>query len=158
MPQQFWLFKSEPDVFSLRDLQTSPKKTTCWDGVRNYQARNLLRDKMRIGDGVLYYHSRIEPMTVAGTATIVHAGYPDPSQFNAKHKYFDADSPPDAPRWYAVDLRYASTFATPVTRDALRQVPTLEDMMLLRRGSRLSVQPVTASQWRTICALGNKRP
>ena len=156
MPQQFWLFKSEPDVFSLSDLQNSPKKTTCWDGVRNYQARNLLRDQMRVGDGVLFYHSRAEPMVVAGTASIVHAGYPDPSQFNAKHQYFDADSNPDAPRWYAVDIQYVSTFATPVTRDALRQVALLKDMMLLRRGSRLSVQPVTAAQWRAICALGRK--
>ena len=157
MAQQFWLFKSEPDVFSLADLQSSPKKTTCWDGVRNYQARNLLRDAMHPGDGVLFYHSRVEPMVVAGTARVVRGGYPDPSQFNAKSRYFDLDANPETPRWFAVDIQYESTFPHPVTRDDLREVPELADMMLLKRGSRLSVQPVSPLQWKVICRLGKGR-
>lgn len=154
MATRYWLMKSEPNVFSFDDLHRAAKQTTAWDGVRNYQARNLLRDEMQVGDGVLFYHSRVEPMAVVGLAKVVRTGYPDPTQFNAKHKYFDGDSNPDKPRWYVVDIQYHKAFKRPVTLQAMRGMAGLEDMVLLRKGSRLSVQPVAASEWKIIVAAG----
>ncbi len=154
MPRHFWLFKSEPSTFSLKDLQHSPGKTTVWDGVRNYQARNMLRDAIGVGDGVLFYHSCVQPMAVMGTAKVVRAGYPDPSQFHPQSKYFDPAASADAPRWYSVDIQYEATCAQPVTLAALRQHPELEHMVLLRPGSRLSVTPVSAAEWRVVRRLG----
>ena len=150
MAKRYWLFKSEPNVFSYDDLVKSPKKTTYWDGVRNYQARNLLRDEIKEGDEVLYYHSRIEPMCIAGTATVVRSGYPDPTQFDKKSKYFDAKASPENPRWFVVDIQAKHKFSTPLTRDALKEMPELDGMMLLQKGSRLSVQPVESHEWKAI--------
>ena len=153
MPQRYWLFKSEPDVFSIQDLKKSPKRTTLWEGVRNYQARNLLRDEVRAGDGVLFYHSRVEPMAVAGTAPVVRAGYPDPMQFDPKAKYHDPKSTKENPRWYAVDIRFDREFVRPVTLKEMREMPALARMVLLHR-SRLSIQPVRAAEWKAILKRG----
>jgi predicted RNA-binding protein with PUA-like domain len=151
---KYWLVKSEPGVFSIDDLARAKDRTTFWDGVRNFQARNILRDEMAVGDGVLFYHSSAEPPAVAGTAKIVGAGRPDPSQFDAKSDHYDRDSPPEAPRWYGVDIQLDRKFDRPVTLPELRATAALEGMVLLRKGSRLSVQPVSAAEWRIICKLG----
>jgi predicted RNA-binding protein with PUA-like domain len=156
MPRRFWLMKSEPDVFSIDDLARAPGQTTCWDHVRNFQARNFLRDEIHVGDGVLFYHSNASPSAVAGTATVARAGYPDPSQFDGRSEYHDPAARPDAPRWYMVDVKYESTFARPLPLEELRATPGLEDMVLLRRG-RLSVQPVTPAEWKIITKLGGRR-
>ncbi len=152
-----WLMKSEPDVFSIDDLARAKKQTTGWDGVRNYQARNLLRDEIAAGDGVLYYHSSVDPPAVVGLARVVKAGYPDPTQFDPKSDYHDPDSQPDAPRWFSVDIAFDRKLPRPVTLPELRADPALGDMVLLRRGSRLSVQPVTAAEWKRIVALGDRK-
>jgi len=154
---KFWLVKSEPGVFSIDDLARAKDRTTFWDGVRNFQARNLLRDEMSVGDGVLFYHSSADPPAVAGTAKVVGAGRPDPSQFDAKSDHYDPDSTRDAPRWYGVDIQLDRKFARVVTLPELRANPALGGMVLLRKGSRLSVQPVSAAEWRVICKLGLER-
>jgi predicted RNA-binding protein with PUA-like domain len=141
-------------VFSIDDLARAKEQTTRWDGVRNYQARNLLRDDIAVGDGVLFYHSSADPPAVAGTARVVRAGYPDPTQFHAGDPHQDPDSSPDDPRWYAVDIKFDSKFKRQVTLPELRETTTLADMVLLRRGSRLSVQPVTPAEWKQILKMG----
>ncbi len=146
-----WLFKSEPDVYSFADLQRDGR--TCWDGVRNYQARNLLRDEIQVGDRVLFYHSNAEPMAIAGIAEVVRAGYPDPSAFDPRHPYHDPDSDPAAPTWFAVDIAPVAAFEPAVTRATLKEQPGLQDMLLLARGSRLSVQPVSPAHWRLVLRL-----
>jgi predicted RNA-binding protein with PUA-like domain len=154
MAKRYWLMKSEPGSFSWTDLEREPRQTTCWDGVRNYQARNLLRDEIQVGDGVLFYHSSADPTAVVGTAKVVRAGYPDPSQFDRRSRYHDPKSSKDAPRWYAVDIRAEKALARPVTLEAMRATPALKKMRLLQRGNRLSVLPVTAAEWRTVTKLG----
>jgi predicted RNA-binding protein with PUA-like domain len=146
--------KSEPAVFSIQHLQKARNQTTFWDGVRNYQARNLLRE-MQVGDGVLFYHSSADPPGVAGTAVVARAAAPDPTQFDAKDDHYDADSKPEAPRWFGVEVKLEKIFPRLVPLDELRTVPALADMVLLQR-SRLSVQPVTADQWKAIVALAGK--
>ena len=136
---RYWLMKSEPSVFSIDDLAAAKEQTTRWDGVRNYQARNLLRHDIAVGDGVLFYHSSAEPPAVAGTARVVRAGYPDPTQFDPRDGHFDRDSQRDDPRWFAVDIKFDSKFTRPVTLPELREAPALKEMVLLRRGSRPSV-------------------
>ena len=138
----YWLFKSDPDTFGWDHLVRSPGRTTRWDGVRNYQARNSLRDGVHEGDGVLFYHSQTA-RAVVGTAQVVRAGYPDPTQ-----------SPDEAPRWYAVDIRAEEPFPVPVTLEAMRGVHALREFPLLRRGQRLSVLPVTAREWEAVLRLG----
>ena len=155
--KQFWLFKSEPEAFSIADLAKAPRQTTCWDGVRNYQARNLLRDSIQVGDGVLFYHSSTDPMAIVGTAVVARAGYPDHTAFDPRDAHFDPDSDPANPTWYMVDIRLDQVFDKPLTRPMLQKVPALADMMLLKRGSRLSVQPVTAPQWRAVLKLAGIR-
>lgn len=150
----FWLFKSEPDVFSFENLVAAPQRTTAWEGVRNYQARNFLRDQVKEGDGVLFYHSRVDPMAVVGTAKVVREGYPDPTQFDAKAKYYDPAAKMDAPRWFRVDIAADRVFERPVTLKAIKTTPQLADMMLVRKGARLSIQPVTGEEWRRILAMG----
>ena len=145
--------KSEPEAFSIEDLARAPRKTAFWDGVRNYQARNLLRDDLKLDDGVLFYHSSADPTAAVGTAAVARQGYPDPTQFDPTSDHFDADSPRDNPRWYGVDIRWESTFSRPVTLEEMRATPGLKDMVLLQR-SRLSVQPVTPEQWKIILKLG----
>jgi len=156
MPR-YWLFKSDPATFGLDDLERSPGRTTCWDGVRNYQARNLLRDEVGVGDGVLFYHSQTKPPAVVATAEVVRAGYPDPTQFDPGDPGHDPGSSPDAPRWYAVDIRLGRRLERPVGLPELRDTPGLERMALLRKGSRLSIQPVTAGEWKTVLRLGAVR-
>lgn len=146
----YWLFKSEPDVYSIHDLRKEPTQTTCWDGVRNYQARNFLRDHVRLGDGVLFYHSNADPLAIAGTAEVVRTGYPDPSAFDPDDPHYDPKSRPDAPVWYMVDVRLVRIFPEPVTRDMLRKNAVTAEMMVLQRGARLSIQPVTAAQWKAV--------
>lgn len=149
----YWLMKSEPSTFSIKDLEKAPKKTTHWEGVRNYQARNFLRDQIKAGDQVFFYHSSTEVPAIVGTAEVVKNGYPDPSQFDPQSKYFDETSDPKNPRWYVVDIKHQKTFLNPVSIQALREIPALSEMKLLQKGMRLSVQPVTASEWKAISKL-----
>jgi predicted RNA-binding protein with PUA-like domain len=153
----YWLFKSEPAVFSIDHLARASGGTTCWNGVRNYQARNLLRDSIRVGDGVIFYHSSADPPSAAGLAEVTRAGYPDPTQFDSSSEYHDRDARPDDPRWFMVDIRFKEKFARPLSLAQLRGVAALHDMVLLRRGSRLSIQPVTAAEWKAIVALGRRQ-
>jgi predicted RNA-binding protein with PUA-like domain len=156
--KQFWLFKSEPSAFSISDLEQSPKKTTCWDGVRNYQARNFLRDSIKVGDGVLFYHSNAEPPAIVGTAEVVKAGYPDHTAFDAKDHHYDPKSKRSEPTWYMVDIRHVRTLAEPLTLPDLNLVKGLQKMMLLQKGSRLSIQPVTEEEWKTVLNLAKVKP
>ena len=153
-----WLFKSEPSVFSIHDLAKAPKKTTYWEGVRNYQARNLLRDKVKRGDTVLYYHSNAKPMGVAGVAKVTKGGYPDPEQFDKRSKYYDAKSTQDNPRWYCVDVKHVLTFDEVVLLATLKATPSLDQMMVVQRGARLSVQPVTAREFKQVLKLAGVAP
>jgi predicted RNA-binding protein with PUA-like domain len=151
--RRYWLVKSEPDAFSFDDLVASPDRTTCWDGVRNYQARNSMRDDMKRGDLVLFYHSSTEPAAIVGVAEVVREAYPDHTAFDPKDPHFDPKSKADAPTWMMVDLRAVEPLAKPLTLAELRGVPGLEKMVLLQKGSRLSVQPVTAKEWEIVLAL-----
>lgn len=145
----YWLMKTEPEAYSWDDLKNQPNSTDFWDGVRNYQARNFMRD-MKVGDKVFFYHSQINPPAIVGIATVVREAYPDPTQFDPESKYFDPKSKTDDPRWSVVDIRSEAEFAEPVTLPELRDIPELEEMVLLRKGSRLSVQPVTENEWKII--------
>lgn len=151
-PKGYWLMKSEPSTFSIDDLARSPNKTTCWEGVRNYQARNFMRS-MAIGDHVLFYHSNADPPAIVGIAEVVKPAYPDPTQFDKKDKHYDPESKPSAPRWDMVDIKYLRKFARALTLDELREESKLRGMVLLKKGSRLSVQPVTPMEWRHITSL-----
>lgn len=143
-----WLLKSEPDVYSIDDLKRD--RRTHWEGVRNYQARNYLRDSFKVGDRVLFYHSNAEPPGIAGLAKVVRAGYPDPSQFDKQSEYYDAKSKQEAPAWFVVDIAFAAKFAKPLTLPELKATKGLEKMVLLQKGSRLSVQPVTEAEYAVI--------
>jgi predicted RNA-binding protein with PUA-like domain len=154
MARRYWLMKTEPESFSISDLARASAETTFWDGVRNYQARNLIRDEMMVGDGVLFYHSNANPPAVVGTAEVVRAGYPDPTQFDPQSHHYDADARPAEPRWYMIDVKLGQVFKRAVGLPELRAHPALEEMVLLRKGSRLSVQPVTAKEWSTVVKLG----
>ncbi|WP_066960655.1 EVE domain-containing protein [Microbulbifer sp. Q7] len=149
----YWLFKSEPDEYSLSDLQGEPGGIGRWDGIRNYQARNFLRDQVEEGDGVLFYHSACKVPAVVGTARVVRAAYPDPAQFDPESKYCDPKASTDKPRWYCVDIQWQSAFAHPVSLKDIKQNPALAEMVLVKQG-RLSIQPVTAAEWRQIEKLG----
>jgi len=153
-----WLVKSEPDVFSFADLLKAPKKTTCWDGVRNYQARNTLRDQMKQGDRLFYYHSNAEPSGIAGICEVVREGYPDHTAFDPTDPHFDPKSRRDEPTWYMVDVRAVAAFPRPVTLAELKGVKGLEKMALVQRGSRLSVQPVTRKEWEIVCRIAGVPP
>ena len=151
--RRYWLMKSEPDVFSIDDLARSPKQTTSWDGVRNYQARNFMR-AMEVGDQVLCYHSNTNLPSVVGIAEVVKTAYPDATQFDTQDVHYDPASDPDQPRWDVVDIRFVRKFAAPLSLDLLRRQPRLKGMELLRKGSRLSVQPVRPAEWNEIIRLG----
>ena len=150
--RHYWLMKSEPEVFSIDDLARSPKGTTSWDGVRNYQARNFMR-AMKVGDQVLFYHSNANPPAVAGVAEVVKTAYPDATQFDKRDAHYDPASNPDQPRWDMVDIRFVRKFVVPLSLDLLRAQAGLKEMELLRKGSRLSVQPVRAAEWNEIIRL-----
>jgi predicted RNA-binding protein with PUA-like domain len=147
--------KSEPEVFGIDDLAKAPKKTTHWDGVRNYQARNFLRDRLRVGDRAFFYHSNCDEPGIVGIVKVVRAGYPDDTAFDANDAHYDPDSTRDNPRWYMVDVQLERKLARPVTLTTLREhaAGALKDFALLRRGNRLSVLPVSAAHWRFILAL-----
>jgi predicted RNA-binding protein with PUA-like domain len=151
---RYWLLKQEPTDFSFDDLWKAPKRTTNWEGVRNYKARNFLRDEIHIGDRALFYHSNANPSAAVGIVEIVRDGYPDDTQFDKRSPYYDPQSRRDAPRWFQVDVRAVARFRRPVTLQAIRQTPALRDMTLLRI-SQLSVQPVTPDEWEIIVAMGN---
>lgn len=147
-----WLMKSEPDVFSIDDLAAAPGQTTSWDGVRNYQARNFMRS-MKLGDQVFFYHSNADPSSIAGIAEVVGLAHPDVTALDPTDSHYDPKATPDNPIWEMVDIRLVEKFPSPLSLDELRAVPELEGMELLRRGSRLSVQPVTPAQWKVIVRL-----
>jgi len=148
--RRYWLFKTEPNVFSIQDLNQAKGKRTTWEGVRNYQVRNMLRDDMQVGDGVLVYHSRVAPMAIAGTAQIVKAGYPDHFAFDENHKSFDAKCDPENPRWYMVDVKLLQIFDTPVTRDDLKLDKVTAEMKVMSKGSRLSITEATEKEWKAV--------
>jgi predicted RNA-binding protein with PUA-like domain len=150
-----WLLKSEPGTFGIDDLAAQPGKTSAWDGVRNYQARNMLRDSMKKGDTAFFYHSSCEVPGIAGIVRIVKDGYPDKTAFDRKHHHYDPDSKPDDPRWYVVDVKLERKFKRIITLDELRRHASdeLSDFVILRRGNRLSVTPVTQAEWDFVLTL-----
>ena len=157
--RRYWLFKSEPSAFSIDDLANASGQTAPWDGVRNYQARNSLRDDVRVGDYVLFYHSREEPLGVFGTMRVVREGYPDFTAFDPQSKYYDPSSDSESPRWYMVDVKLIGKFPQPVTRIMLGEDSITAKMLVMKRGMRLSIQPVTPEEWRAVHRLaGVKLP
>ena len=153
----FWLLKTEPESFSIQDLAKCAKQTTGWDGVRNYQARNFLRDSMKLGDRVLVYHSSTESPAVVGTAKIVRESYPDATAWVKKDHHFDPASTVENPRWFMVDIQLEQIFKEPLPLTQLRGISALKDMELLRKGSRLSVQPVRKSEFDAILKLAGAK-
>jgi len=151
----YWLMKSEPDTFGIDDLAARPGQTEPWDGVRNYQARNMMRDEMRVGDSVFFYHSNCDQPGIVGVAEVASEAYPDHTAFDAEAKYYDPKSDPQNPRWFLVDLRYVRPLRRNITLADLKTYAdtTLEGLPLVRRGNRLSIMPVTPSQWEFILAL-----
>lgn len=154
METKYWLLKSEPGCYSIDDLAAEPDQATSWGGVRNFQARNFLRDQMVVGDMVIFYHSVTAPSAV-GVARVVRAGYPDPTAWEPEDEHFDPRSTPEKPLWFAVDVRFVKKFSKPVPLKAMRMVPALLGMELLRKGSRLSVMPVTREEFDIICKMGD---
>ena len=152
---KYWLMKSEPDVFSLEDLKNCPHQTEPWDGIRNYQARNLMRDEMKMGDQAFFYHSRQAEPAIVGTVRVVREAYPDHTSWDPSSKYFDEKSSPENPRWLMVDVQFENEFSRPVTLKEMRSIPELKEMFLLRKGMRLSVQPVTEEEFQLILAIAN---
>jgi predicted RNA-binding protein with PUA-like domain len=148
----YWLMKSEPDEVSFDDVMAAPGQTVAWFGVRNYQARNFMRDAMQVGDGVLFYHSSCAVPGVAGIAEVASTPYPDASQFEQGGKYFDPKATPEQPRWISVDVR-ACAQGRYLPLSEMRTIPALADMVLLQKGSRLSITPVTKAEWDTIVSL-----
>ncbi len=151
---RYWLFKSEPESFSFDDLAKAPRSRAAWDGVRNYQARNFLRDDVHVGDGVLFYHSSTQPPGVVGVARIVAEASVDPTQFDPRDDHFDPKSERDEPRWVQVGIEAAFQLEQLVPLEELRKDARLKGMALLQRGQRLSIQPVTAAEWKVVLELG----
>lgn len=147
-----WLMKSEPTVYSIADLERNG--STCWEGVRNFQARNFMRDAMKIGDKVLFYHSNADPAGVVGVARVVRAGYPDSAAFDKKSRYYDERSTASKPLWFMVDIEFVAKFSQVVTLEQMKNDPELEGIMVARRGMRLSIQPVSQQHFDRILALG----
>ena len=154
---KYWLLKTEPTTFSWDDLWKSPKRTTRWDGVRNFQARNYLRDDMQVGDLAFFYHSSADPTAIVGIAEVVKAGYPDPTALDPADDHYDPKSKRDAPMWYSVDIRAKEPATKPIALAELRQQKGLSQMVLLQKGSRLSVQPVSEAEWKLIYRLAFAR-
>lgn len=151
-----WLMKSEPSVFGIDDLARTPRQRTLWDGVRNYQARNFMRD-MRLGDEVFFYHSNCAEPGIAGVMRVVREAYPDPTQFDKIDPHFDPRSKPDDPRWSVVDVEFVRKFGAVVALSKLREVDALKSMRILQRGNRLSVTPVSNNHWKKICSLAGEK-
>ena len=148
MPKRYWLMKSEPGTYSIDDLKRDKK--TEWDGVRNYQARNFMRDQMKKGDGVLFYHSSCEVPGVAGIAEVAVESHPDETQFVAKSRYYDAKSSKDDPRWWLVDVKFVKKLPEVLPLELIKANPRLGEMTLVQRGQRLSVQPVASKEWKEV--------
>ena len=155
MAKRYWLMKSEPDAYSIDDLKRD--STTPWEGIRNYQARNYMRDDMQVGDGVLFYHSNAKPPGVVGIGKVSRSAYPDVFAFDPKSKYYDPKSDPENPRWMMVDVAYVSTFKRLVSLNELKEIPALADMLVIRKGMRLSVQPATKEEFAIVKKLGNTK-
>ena len=153
---RYWLMKSEPDEFSIDDLEAAPDKSVAWFGVRNYQARNFMRDQMKVGDQVLFYHSSCPEPGIAGFATVSKQAYPDSTQFDRKSKYYDTKATAEAPRWFNVDVKFRKKTRL-IPLEELRTHPALERMRILQRGNRLSVTPVDPGEWDFIVALAKKK-
>ena len=151
---QYWLMKSEPDAFSIEDLKAV--KVEPWDGIRNYQARNFMRDQMQLGDQIFFYHSSCAEPGIVGIMKVASKPYPDPTAFDPGSKYYDVKSDPENPRWFLVDVRFVKKLKNPVTLAELKQYPELEDMQLLKRGNRLSIMPVEQTHWNFIQTLIGK--
>jgi len=150
MSRRYWLMKSEPSCFSFTDLCALPEQTSPWDGVRNYQARNLLRDDIQVGDGVLFYHSNAKEPAIVGLAKVVRAGYPDHTAQDARNEHFDPKASPEKPIWYMVDVQAVAPLPAPLNRADLARHPLLSGMEVLKKGNRLSVQPVTAEEFAAV--------
>tara|TARA_B100000949_G_C14168427_1_gene402250 strand:- start:453 stop:917 length:465 start_codon:yes stop_codon:yes gene_type:complete len=146
----FWLFKTEPDAFSIDDLAARPQQTEPWDGVRNYQARNFLRDKVQLGDKVFIYHSSCKQVGIAGVAEVVKAGYPDTEQFNPESKYYDPKASIDAPRWYRVDVKFVEKFNTVLPLKIIKSLPEVTEVGIVKKGHRLSIMPVEENEWHAL--------
>ena len=146
----YWLFKSEPETFSIDALKKKPKQTEHWDGVRNFQARNFLRDEVKKGDLVFFYHSSCEPPGIAGIAQVVKAGYPDFTAWDVNSPYYDSKSTPDRPLWYMVDVKFVEKFPQLISLQQIKKNPKLKNMIILRRGNRLSITPVTEKEWKAV--------
>jgi predicted RNA-binding protein with PUA-like domain len=157
---KYWLMKSEPSVFDIEDLARAPAQTAGWDGVRNFQARNMLRDEFAVGDRAFFHHSSCDVPGIYGTMQVVRAGHPDRTAFDRTHRGYDAGSDPSNPRWYQVEVRLLRKFAQPVTLETLREHAQgpLRDLILLRRGNRLSVMRVSAQEWKFIHRLAREQP
>lgn len=147
---QYWLMKSEPDAFSIDDLKNCPNKTDSWDGVRNYQARNMMRDQMKLKDQVFFYHSNCKVPGIVGIAEVVKTSHPDLSALNPKSKYFDPKATPDNPRWFMVSVKFKQKFPEVISLEDLKNNTHLKDFQLIKKGNRLSILPVTKKQWDSI--------
>ena len=155
MAKQYWLIKSEPGAFSIDDMKS--KKETLWDGVRNFQARNFMTKGMKVGDEAIFYHSSADPAAAVGVVTISATAVPDPTQFDSGDSHYDPKATPENPVWYCVRVKFKGKFARPVPLAELREQKALQKMVLLQRGSRLSVQPVTAAEFKVVCQLGARK-
>jgi predicted RNA-binding protein with PUA-like domain len=156
MEKKYWLFKSDPEDFSIDDLKNSPRKTINWSGVRNYQARNFLRDEVKTGDMVLFYHSNEEPPSVKGICEVVKEGYADETQFNPEDKHFYPSSDPENPVWYQVDIKLIKELNS-VSLTDLKENPALKNMVLLKKGNRLSVMPMTEGEFKEVMKMGGEK-
>lgn len=154
MARRYWLMKSDPETYGLAHLKKERGGETCWDGVRNYKARNYMRDEMRVGDGVLFYHSNADPPAVVAVAEVVREARPDPTQFDARSRYHDPKATRENPRWFAVDIKLDRELGRPVELPRMRESKALAQMELLKRGSRHSVQKVSAAEWKAILKMG----
>jgi len=154
----YWLMKSEPNAFGIDDLKNMPNQTEHWDGVRNYQARNMMRDHMKIGDQVFFYHSNCKVPGIVGIMEVVREGYPDHTAFDPQGKYFDPKSDPEKPRWIMVDIKYIRHTRRVISLTEMKECEMLENMQLVRKGNRLSIMPVTADEWATILQLEESIP
>jgi predicted RNA-binding protein with PUA-like domain len=152
----YWLMKSEPSVVSIDDLKTMPERTEHWDGVRNYQARNMMRDQMKVGDRAFFYHSNCQVPGIVGLMAVVREGYPDHTAFDPNSRYFDEKSNPDKPRWFMVDIKYIRHTQRVIPLAELKVHAALENMPLVRKGNRLSIMPVSETEWHYILSIENR--
>lgn len=154
---RYWLFKSEPTTFSIDDLQSRPKQTEHWDGVRNYQVRNMMRNEIKVGDQGFFYHSSCKPPGIAGIIEVVREAYPDFSAWDLASPYYDPKSSAQKPRWFMVDVKLVRKFPRFIALDELKRQPKLQEMRILRKGNRLSITPVTSSEWKEVLKLAEMR-